>query len=66
MESIESFVAEQLAAWKVPGCAVAAVRDGNVVLAAGWGLRDLETGLPGTLFARRDDLFVDLSGGDRA
>jgi CubicO group peptidase (beta-lactamase class C family) len=54
MENIERFVAGQLAAWEVPGCAVACVRDGNVLLAEGWGRRDLETGLPvtsDTLFA---------------
>jgi CubicO group peptidase (beta-lactamase class C family) len=54
MDGIERFVVEQLAAWEVPGCAVAAVRDGNVVLAAGWGRRDLEADLPvtpDTLFA---------------
>jgi CubicO group peptidase (beta-lactamase class C family) len=54
VESIESFVLEQLAAWEVPGCAVAVVRDGTVVLATGWGQRDLEAGLPvtpNTLFA---------------
>ena len=54
MDSIEQFVAGQLAAWEVPGCAIAAVRDENVVLAAGWGRRDLGTGLPvtpDTLFA---------------
>jgi CubicO group peptidase (beta-lactamase class C family) len=54
MESIEEFVLEQLAAWEVPGCAVAAVQDGNVVLAAGWGQRDVDTKLPvtsDTLFA---------------
>jgi len=33
MQNIERFVIEQLAAWEVPGCAIAAVRDGNVVLA---------------------------------
>lgn len=48
MESVERFVVEQLAAWEVPGCAVAAVRDGQVVLAAGWGQRDLDTKLPVT------------------
>jgi len=37
MESIERFVTGQLAAWEVPGCAVAAVRNGKVVLAGGWG-----------------------------
>ncbi len=54
MESIEGFVAEQLAAWEVPGCAVAAVRGGDVVLAGGWGRRDVKADLPvtsGTLFA---------------
>jgi CubicO group peptidase (beta-lactamase class C family) len=54
MQSIERFVVEQLAAWDVPGCAIAAVRNGDVVLAAGWGQRDLEAELPvtaGTLFA---------------
>jgi CubicO group peptidase (beta-lactamase class C family) len=54
VESVERFVAEQLAAWEVPGCAVAAVRGGQVELAGGWGLRDREAGLPvtpDTLFA---------------
>ena len=54
MESVERFVSEQLAAWEVPGCAVAAVRDGRVELAGGWGLRDREAGLPVT----RDTLFA--------
>jgi CubicO group peptidase (beta-lactamase class C family) len=54
MESIERFVVEQLAAWEVPGCAIAAVQDGKLVLAAGWGQRELDTKLPvtpDTLFA---------------
>jgi len=54
MENIDRFIVEQLAAWEVPGCAVAAVRDAEVVLAAGWGRRDLEADLPvtsDTLFA---------------
>jgi CubicO group peptidase (beta-lactamase class C family) len=54
VESVERFVIEQLAAWEVPGCAVAVVRDGRVELAGGWGLRDREAGLPvtsDTLFA---------------
>lgn len=54
MESIESFVEEQLAAWEVPGCAVGAVRGGKVELAGGWGLRDREAGLPVT----QDTLFA--------
>jgi CubicO group peptidase (beta-lactamase class C family) len=48
MQSIEEFVVEQLAAWEVPGCAIAAVQDGRIVLASGWGQRDLETKLPAT------------------
>ena len=48
MESIEGFLAEQLATWEVPGCAVAAVQDGKVVLAGGWGRRDVKTDLPVT------------------
>jgi CubicO group peptidase (beta-lactamase class C family) len=54
MDTIERFVTGQLAAWEVPGCAIAAVRDEDVVLAAGWGRRDLEADLPvtpDTLFA---------------
>ncbi|HME67813.1 MAG TPA: serine hydrolase [Streptosporangiaceae bacterium] len=54
MQSIERFVSDQLAAWEVPGCAAAAVQDGQVVLATGWGQRDLATKLPvtaDTLFA---------------
>jgi CubicO group peptidase (beta-lactamase class C family) len=54
VESIDGFIEEQLAAWEVPGCAVAAVRDGRVELAGGWGRRDREAGQPvtaDTLFA---------------
>jgi CubicO group peptidase (beta-lactamase class C family) len=54
VESVERFVAEQLAVWEVPGCAVAAVRDGRVELAGGWGLRDRAAGLPVT----QDTLFA--------
>ena len=54
MQSIDEFVRGQLAAWEVPGCAVAAVRDGSVVLAEGWGHRDQAAETPvtaDTLFA---------------
>ena len=54
MENLERFITEQLAAWEVPGCAVAAVRDGQVELVGGWGLRDREAGLPVT----QDTLFA--------
>lgn len=46
MISIEGFVAEQLATWEVPGCAVAAIHDGEVVVDAGFGTRELGRALP--------------------
>jgi CubicO group peptidase (beta-lactamase class C family) len=54
VENLERFITEQLAAWEVPGCAVAAVRNGQVELVGGWGLRDREAELPVT----RDTLFA--------
>jgi CubicO group peptidase (beta-lactamase class C family) len=54
VQSIDEFVSGQLAAWEVPGCAVAAVQDGDVVLAAGWGHRDQVTETPVT----KDTLFA--------
>jgi CubicO group peptidase (beta-lactamase class C family) len=54
VQSIDEFVTGQLAAWEVPGCAVAAVRDGDVVLAAGWGHRDQAAETPVT----KDTLFA--------
>jgi len=54
VENLERFITEQLAAWEVPGCAVAAVRGGQVELIGGWGLRDREAGLPVT----QDTLFA--------
>lgn len=49
-----AFVQRTLAEWKVPGAAVAVVRGGKVILAEGYGLRDIGNGLPvtpRTLFA---------------
>jgi CubicO group peptidase (beta-lactamase class C family) len=54
VQGIDEFVSGQLAAWEVPGCAVAAVRDGEVVLARGWGRRDQAAETPVT----RDTLFA--------
>src|SRR5580704_3798458 len=54
MDNIGPFITEQLKIWEVPGCAVAVVRDGEIVLTAGWGRRDVERDLPvtaETLFA---------------
>ena len=54
LAGFETFVAEIMAEWQVPGLAVAAVKDGEVVLQGTYGLRDAELGLPvapRTLFA---------------
>ena len=56
MESIEEFVLEQLAAWEVPGCAIAAVQDGYVVLAAEFELDD--SGAVARLVAQPLGIFV--------
>ncbi len=54
LDGFDSWLAGQMAAWKIPGVAVAVVHKGEVVLSQGYGLRDLEKGLPvtpETLFA---------------
>jgi CubicO group peptidase (beta-lactamase class C family) len=47
-EAIHNFVEETLDAWKVPGAAVALIKDDTVVLCEGFGKRDREAGLPVT------------------
>ena len=42
------FVAEQMGIWKVPGVAIAVVKNGEVALAEGFGLRNVEANLPVT------------------
>ncbi len=44
----DDFVTATMAEWQVPGLAVGVVRDGEVVLARGFGHRDRENGLPVT------------------
>ncbi len=54
LEGFDDFVREVMAEWDVPGLAVAAVKDGEVVVQSTYGLRDAELGLPvtaKTLFA---------------
>ena len=48
LRGFDRWVAETMAAWHVPGLAIGAVRDGQVVIAKGYGLRDVETQLPVT------------------
>jgi CubicO group peptidase (beta-lactamase class C family) len=51
---LEEWLAEHMEAWKVPGLGLAVVSGGEVVLAEGYGLRNVEDSLPAdgeTLFA---------------
>ena len=54
LAGFNDFVNGALKDWKVPGCAVAIVRDDAVVLAQGYGLRDVKRTLPAT----KDTLFA--------
>ncbi len=47
-DGFDAFVTEAMAEWHVPGLAVAAIRDGEVVLSKGFGYRDVEKQLPVT------------------
>lgn len=47
-EGFDSFVDGQLSRWKVPGAVIAVIRDGEILFVKGYGLRDLERGLPMT------------------
>lgn len=46
--ALAEWLPDKMADWKVPGIGIAVVRDGEVVLAEGYGLRDREQGLPVT------------------
>jgi len=46
--SLTDRAAEELSVWNVPGLELAAVKDGEVVLAEGVGLRNVEDNLPAT------------------
>lgn len=45
-DSLDVYVNRSIKAWNLPGCAVAVIKDGKIVLAKGFGVRDLSTGLP--------------------
>jgi CubicO group peptidase (beta-lactamase class C family) len=54
LDGFDAFVDTALKTWKVPGAAVAIVKNGEIVLSKGYGVRDLRRGLPvtpDTLFA---------------
>ena len=48
LADFDSFIAETLRKWNVPGVAISIVKDGQVVLAKGYGTRDPATGQPMT------------------
>ena len=54
LEGLDPFVERTMADWKMPGLALAVIKDGRVIHSRGYGLRDVEKGLPvtsKTLFA---------------
>ena len=48
LKGFDDFVAKTIAEWKVPGVAVAVVKDGQVLMTKGYGLRDVGRSLPVT------------------
>jgi CubicO group peptidase (beta-lactamase class C family) len=48
LEGFDEFVASAMKSWSVPGLSVAIVKDGTVVLAKGYGYRNLHSKLPVT------------------
>lgn len=54
LKGFNEYVLKAMVEWKVPGIAISIVKDGNLVFAEGFGLRDTKKGLrvtPQTLFA---------------
>ncbi|MBN1137187.1 MAG: serine hydrolase [Anaerolineae bacterium] len=48
LQGYREFVADQMDLWQVPGVAVAVIEDGKLTFAEGFGLRNVEAGLPVT------------------
>ena len=48
LRDIDDTIQEMMAEWKVPGIAVAVIKDGEIILNRGYGLRDIEKKLPMT------------------
>lgn len=54
LDGLDTFVNEEMKNWKVPGVAIAVVKDGKVILSRGYGFRDVANNkpvTPQTLFA---------------
>ncbi len=43
-DSLEGYVNRALVDWQIPGCAVAIIKDGQIILAKGFGVRDIANG----------------------
>src|SRR5438093_10750842 len=48
LATLDQFVPSQMQKWKVPGLAIAVVRNGKVIYSRGFGLRDVKVNLPVT------------------
>lgn len=48
LQGLDAFITDAMRAWRVPGVSISIVRDGRVILAKGYGVRDLATGAPMT------------------
>lgn len=42
-DSLDSYVQRALNDWRIPGCAVAIIKNGKIILAKGYGIRDIDT-----------------------
>ncbi len=45
-DSLDVYVLRALKDWRIPGCAVGIVKNGKIILAKGYGIRDIESKLP--------------------
>jgi CubicO group peptidase (beta-lactamase class C family) len=54
LEELRGRTSSALEEWKVPGAALAVIKDGRILFAEGFGQRDVERGLPAT----KDTLFA--------
>lgn len=45
-QKLDSFVIQKMAEWKVPGCALSIVKDGKLLFAKGYGIKDIKTNAP--------------------
>ena len=54
LDDIDAYIGQVMGEWKIPGLAIAVVKDGEVILSKGYGYRDVDEErpvTPRTLFA---------------